>query len=170
MSPTLTALLALVLALGAPPTARESGGHGGAARPAPPLAAAHDAHAPLRTPPHGVPPLLDASGAVRPPLPEAVPRERPLRTRAGLYATREQAEDLDGDLRGDVIWVELACDGPAAIEQALDKVQTARDAHALGADAPVLLSAEAPGCRHVAAWLADRLDDLGHSRVFLLAA
>jgi hypothetical protein len=132
--------------------------------------APESAHAPLRTPPHGVQALIGANGAALPPLPEAVPRERSHRTRAGLYATREQAEDLDGDRAGEVIWLELACDGPSAIEQAQDTVATERDARALERDTPVLLSAQADACRASAAWLADRLDDLGHSRVFLVTA
>jgi hypothetical protein len=110
-------------------------------------------------------PLLDEHGRPRAPHPEAVPAYGTQFTRAGHYALRHQAEMLDAARRGDVVWVDVECCALDAAQNALDVAAGLFAAHDLPPDAPVFVTGRDLS---LAAWVADRLDERGHSRVFLV--
>jgi hypothetical protein len=107
------------------------------------------------------PPLLGADGTPQPALPHAVPADPRARTQAALYATREQAQALDADLDGAVIWLDAA----GELQPAIDRAEELRTRRHLGLDAPVFITGTAPAR---AAWVADRLTDDGYTQVFLV--
>jgi hypothetical protein len=110
-------------------------------------------------------PLLGADGQPQPALPEAVPSNPRERTRAALYATREQAQALDAERRGAVIWVEADCCDENAVAFALDLADGLRTGKHLGFDAPVFVTGEN---LQMAALIVDRLAEEGHTRVFMV--
>jgi hypothetical protein len=113
----------------------------------------------------GVSPLLDADGQPQPALPEAVPTNPRERTHVALYATREQAQALDAERRGAVIWVEADCCDDNAVAFALDLADGLRTGKQLGFDAPVFVTGEN---LQMAALIVDRLAEEGHTRVFMV--
>jgi hypothetical protein len=110
-------------------------------------------------------PLLDADGKPQPALPEAVPTNPRERTHVALYATLEQAQALDAERRGAVIWVEADCCDENAVAFALDLADGLRTGKHLGFDAPVFVTGEN---LQMAALIVDRLTEEGHSRVFMV--
>ncbi len=110
-------------------------------------------------------PLLGADGKPQPALPEAVPSNPRERTHVALYATREQAQALDAERRGAVIWVEADCCDENAVAFALDLADGLRTGKQLGFDAPVFVIGDN---LQMAALIVDRLTEEGHSRVFMV--
>ena len=110
-------------------------------------------------------PLLDADGKPQPALREAVPSNPRERTRVALYATREQAQALDAERRGAVIWVEADCCDENAVAFALDLADGLRTGKQLGFDAPVFVTGDN---LQMAALIVDRLTEEGHTRVFMV--
>jgi hypothetical protein len=110
-------------------------------------------------------PLLDANGKPQPALPEAVPSNPRERTHVALYATREQAQALDAERRGAVIWVEADCCDENAVAFALDLADGLRTGKHLGFDAPVFVTGEN---LQMSALIVDRLAEEGHTRVFMV--
>jgi hypothetical protein len=96
----------------------------------------------------------------------ASPHERP-QTRVGLYATRDQAEDIDGMMDGEVVWISLECCAADAVERALGTTYGLVAALDLPPDAPVFVDGEHADPVQTAR-LADRLSDGGLTRVFVL--
>jgi hypothetical protein len=162
----------LLLALGAAlPAARDAPGpvHGAAALRAAadpaPQAATHDAARRGGAAPGRAPFLLSPFGHMPPPPPDLLPADPAARTRSGLYATRQQADDLDGQLGGAVVWVDVEGRDAVLIERALGVVHGLVAAKDLGADAPVFVTAaDLPA----AARVVDRLSAQGLTRVFLI--
>ncbi len=113
----------------------------------------------------GVSPLLGADGQPQPALPEAEPTNPRERTHVALYATREQAQALDAERRGAVIWVEADCCDENAVAFALDLADGLRTGKQLGFDAPVFVTGEN---LQMAALIVDRLTEEGHTRVFMV--
>lgn len=125
--------------------------------------AARDAQAALSAvPPSG---LIDDHGGVRPSLPEAVPADPGARTRAGRYALLEQAKALDFERRGDVVWLDVACCGLDAADTYVGIAQGLRAAADVSSDAPVLVKGSD---LRLAAFVANRLEEQGERRVFLV--
>ena len=110
-------------------------------------------------------PLLGADGQPQPALPEAVPSNPRERSRVALYATREQAQALDAERRGAVIWVEADCCDENAVAFALDLADGLRTGKHLGFDAPVFVTGDN---LQMAALIVDRLTEEGHTRVFMV--
>lgn len=110
-------------------------------------------------------PLLGADGKPQPALPEAVPSNPRERTHVALYATREQAQALDAERHGAVIWVEADCCDENAVAFALDLADGLRSGKHLGFDAPVFVTGEN---LQMAVLIVDRLAEEGHTRVFLV--
>lgn len=109
--------------------------------------------------------LLSPFGHMPPAPPESLPADPAVRTRSGLYATRQQADDLDGQLGGAVVWVDVDGASAALIERALGHVHGLLAAKDLGADAPVFVTASDLAA---AARLVDELSEQGLTRVFLI--
>jgi hypothetical protein len=110
-------------------------------------------------------PLLGADGKPQPALPQAVPSNPRERTHVALYATREQAQALEAERRGAVIWVEADCCDENAVAFALDLADGLRTGKHLGFDAPVFVTGEN---LQMGALIVDRLTEEGHTRVFLV--
>jgi hypothetical protein len=111
------------------------------------------------------PPLLGADGTPQPALPQAVPADPGARTQAALYATREQAQALEADLDGAVIWFDIDGWDDGAIGEAIERADSLRTRRHLALDAPVFIT----GRRlHRAALVADRLTNDGYTQVFLV--
>jgi hypothetical protein len=94
-----------------------------------------------------------------------VPSDPLERTQAALYATREQAQALDGDLEGATLWIEVDCCDEAAFADAVSRADRELDARHLGLDTPVFVSGAQP---QWAAVVADRLTAEGYLQVFLV--
>jgi hypothetical protein len=105
--------------------------------------------------------LLSPFGAMPPPPPEAVAR-----TRRGLYSTQQQAEALERQLGGDVVWIDVDCCIGGAVERAQGQVAGLMAAQNLPADAPVFVTGAEPA---LAARAVDALSDEGLTRVFLVS-
>jgi hypothetical protein len=128
-------------------------------------AASGDAARRAQAAPGRAPLLLSPFGHLPAPPAESLPADSAVRTRSGLYATRQQADDLDGQFGGAAVWVDVACCGAEAIAVAQGHVAGMMAAHDLAGDAPVfVLGANL----HAAALLADRLSDQRLTRVFLI--
>jgi hypothetical protein len=112
-----------------------------------------------------LPPLLGADGTPQPALPQAVPANPSERTRTALYATRAQAQALEGEFDGAVIWVETGCCDESAVGVALDHVEELRTGKHLALDAPVFITGKN---LQLAALVVDRLSDDGYEQVFLV--
>jgi hypothetical protein len=110
-------------------------------------------------------PLLGADGQPQAALPEAVPSNPRERTHVALYATREQAQALDAERRGAVIWVEADCCDENAVAFALDLADGLRTGKHLGFDAPVFVTGDN---LQMSALIVDRLTEEGHTRVFMV--
>jgi len=111
------------------------------------------------------PGLIADDGSLRPSLPEAVPADPGARTRAAHYALHDQAITLDFERRGDVVWVDVACCSLDAADTTLGIVQGLRAAADVSPDAPVLLKS---ADLRLAAFVANRLEEQGERRVFLV--
>jgi hypothetical protein len=163
---------ALTLALGAALSAADNAAglvHGAAALrsvadPAA-LAASGEAARRAQAAPGRAPFLLSPFGHVPPPAPESLPADAGVRTRSGAYVTREQADTLAGELRGDVVWLDVACCGSAGLEQAQGHVAGMLAAYSLADDAPVFVSGANLAA---AAQVVDRLSEQGLTRVYLV--
>jgi hypothetical protein len=110
-------------------------------------------------------PLLGADGTPQPALPQAVPADPRARTRVALYATHAQAQALEAELDGAVIWVEAGCCGESAVSAAMDRTDELRTGRNLALDAPVFITGKN---LQLAAMVVDRLTDEGHTEVFLV--
>jgi hypothetical protein len=109
--------------------------------------------------------LLSPFGHVLPPAPELLPADDSVRTRSGAYITRGQADALAGELRGDVVWVDVGCCGESAIDTAQGHVAGMMAADNLADDAPVFVSGADLAA---AATVVDRLSEQRLTRVFLV--
>jgi hypothetical protein len=121
--------------------------------------------APAKTRAARLPPLLGADGTPQPALPQAVPTDVRERTRNALYATRAQAHALEAGLDGAVIWIETGCCDERAVAGALERTDGLRAGKHLALDAPVFVTG---ADLKLAAVVADRLADEGHTLVFLV--
>jgi hypothetical protein len=109
--------------------------------------------------------LLAPFGHVPPPEPESLPADARVRTRNGAYLTREQADALADELRGEVVWVDVGCCGSAARDVAQGHVAGMLRAADIADDAPVFVS----GADLAAATaVVDRLSEQRLTRVFLV--
>jgi hypothetical protein len=109
--------------------------------------------------------LLSPFGHLPPHAPESLPADASVRTRSGAYVTREQADTLARELRGDVVWVDVDCCGESAIDTAQGHVAGMLAANNLADDAAVFVS----GANLAdAARLVDRLNEQPLTRVFLV--
>lgn len=110
-------------------------------------------------------PLLGADGTPQPALPHAVPADPRERTRVALYATRTQAQALEAEFDGAVIWVDTGCCGESAVSAAIDRTDELRMGKRLALDAPVFVTGRN---LHLAATVVDQLSDDGYEQVFLV--
>jgi poly(3-hydroxybutyrate) depolymerase len=110
-------------------------------------------------------PLLGADGTPQPALPQAVPADPRARTRVALYAIRAQAQALEAELDGAVLWVEAGCCDESAVSAAIDRTDELRIDKHLALDAPVFITGKN---LQLAALLVDRLTDEGYEQVFLV--
>lgn len=110
-------------------------------------------------------PLLADDGSVLAAAPDSVPMDHGAHTRSGLYAQREQALQLERQLRSDVVWVPVECCGTEGADLAVLIAYGMQAAHDLPASAPVFVSG---ADLRLAASVANRLADGGMSRVFLV--
>ena len=110
-------------------------------------------------------PLLADDGTVLAAEPNSVPMDHGAHTRKGLYAQREQALQLERQLRGDVVWVDVQCCGTEGADLAVYIAYGVQAAHNLPASAPVFVSG---ADQRPAASVVNRLADGGMSRVFLV--
>ena len=109
--------------------------------------------------------LLADDGSVLPAGPNSVPVDYGARTRKGLYAQREQALQLERTLRGEVIWVDVACCGTEGADLGVLIAFGMQAAGNLPASVPVFVGG---ADLRLAASVVNRLADAGLSRVFLL--
>lgn len=114
-----------------------------------------------------VAPLISDEGAPMPPVPAAVPADTGARTRAGHYATEQQARALEAQLGSAVVRTDTdtATDDLTAVELAVLMVYGQQDAHGLDRDTPILVRGRD---LRLAAAAANRLDEHGYTRVFLV--
>jgi hypothetical protein len=110
-------------------------------------------------------PLLGSDGTPQPALPYAVPVDPRERTRVALYATREQAQALEAEVDGAVIWIETGCCDESAVSHALELVDAQNSSRNLPLDAPIFVSGKN---LQLAALVVDRLSDVGYMQVFLV--
>jgi poly(3-hydroxybutyrate) depolymerase len=110
-------------------------------------------------------PLLGADGTPQPALPQAVPADPRARTQVALYATRDQAQALEAELGGAVIWVEAGCCDGGAVSSAVEHTEALRTERHLGLDAPVFITGSH---LHLAALVVNRLSEEGYEQVFLV--
>jgi hypothetical protein len=113
-------------------------------------------------------PLIDEEGNVMPSDPSAVPVDPGAQTRARRYATAAQAEQLEHAMGGHVISIEVGNDADAAqaVDLAVMYAYVLETVQKVGNDAPVLV--RGTDLRR-AATLANRLQEHGYSRVFLVS-
>lgn len=115
-----------------------------------------------------VAPLRDDEGRVLLTDSAAVPADPGARTRSERYATAAQAAQLEAAM-GNLaipITVDPGADAAGAVEVATGIVQGMQAAHDLGSDAPVLVRGSD---LRLAATLANRLEEVGFSQVFLVS-
>ena len=110
-------------------------------------------------------PLLADDGTVLAAEPNSVPLDHGAHTHKGLYAEREQALQLERQLRGDVVWVPVECCGTEGADLAVYIAYGMQAAHNLPVSAPVFVSG---ADLRLAASVVNRLADSGMSRVFLV--
>ncbi len=129
------------------------------------LTASSEAARRAKAEPGRAPFLLSPFGHMPPPELDPLPTDPAARTRSGLYATRSQAEELEGLLGGDAVWVDVDGRSEVLIDRALGHVYGLLAAKDLGADAPVFVTATD---QVAAARLVDQLSEQGLTRVFLV--
>lgn len=110
-------------------------------------------------------PLLAGDGTLLAAEPSNVPLDHGAHTQRGLYAQREQALQLERQLRGDVVWVPVECCGTEGADLAVYIAYGVQAAHNLPDSAPVFVSG---ADLRLAASVVNRLADGGMSRVFLV--
>ncbi len=97
--------------------------------------------------------------------PESLPDEPAMRTRNNLYATRQEADEMDAAAGGETVWIGVECCGAAALDQAYGIAVGIVAANDLADDVPVFV---AGADLRQAAKLVDQLSDRGMTRVFLV--
>jgi hypothetical protein len=112
-----------------------------------------------------LPSLIADDGTLPTSLAEAVPADLGARTRSGRYALHAQATALDFERRGDVVWVDAGCCAFDAADTAVGIVHGLRAAADVSPDAPVLVKGTD---LRLAAFVANRLEEEGERRVFLV--
>jgi hypothetical protein len=127
-----------------------------------------DAPAESRAIPLTIAPLIDDEGNVMPSDPSAVPADPGAQTRARMYATAAQADQLEHALKARVISVDVGneADAAQAVDMAVMFAHGLQAVQNVGNDAPVLV--RGADLRR-AATVANRLQEHGYSRVFLVA-
>lgn len=109
--------------------------------------------------------LLDDDGSVMPSAPASVPADAGARTRAGLYASSEQAAALERALGDDLIRVDVECCGRDGVDQAMGIAYGVQAASNLPNSVPVLVrSADL----RLGAVAANSLLDAGYPKVWLV--
>lgn len=108
-------------------------------------------------------PLLDDEGQLMPTL--VVPADAWVRTRAGHYATPEQAQALQRALGAQMLDVDVDTAGGGNPELAVQIAWGVQAAEGLDSAAPVLVHASDP---RLAADAAERLSLAGHQRVIVV--
>lgn len=111
--------------------------------------------------------LLADDGTVNASNPAATPADPGARTRAGRYASAEQARRLEERLGAGVISTDTdtATDDITAVDLAVMMVWGQQAAHGLDQHTPVLVRGRN---LRLAAAAAERLSEQGHTRVFLV--
>jgi hypothetical protein len=121
-----------------------------------------------RATPLTIAPLIDDEGNVMPTDPSAVPADPGAQTRARMYATAAQADQLEHAMKTRVISVDVGNepDAAQAVDMAVMFAHGLQAVQNVGNDAPVLV--RGADLRR-AATVANRLQEHGYSRVFLVA-
>ena len=121
-----------------------------------------------RAVPLTIAPLIDDEGNVMPTDPRAVPADPGAQTRARMYATAAQADQLEHAMKTRVISIEVGNDADAAqaVDMAVMFTHGLQAVQNVGNDAPVMVRGS--DLRR-AATVANRLQEHGYSRVFLVA-
>jgi hypothetical protein len=121
-----------------------------------------------RAVPLTITPLIDDEGNVMPTDPTAVPADPGAQTRARMYATAAQADQLEHAMKTRVISIEVGNDADAAqaVDMAVMFTHGLQAVQNVGNDAPVMVRGS--DLRR-AATVANRLQEHGYSRVFLVA-
>ena len=110
-------------------------------------------------------PLMDGHAELVAAAAGSAPADPGAHTRTGLYAQRAQALQLERTLRGDVIWVDVACCGTEGADLGVLIAFGMQAAGNLPPSVPVFVSG---ADLRLAASVVNRLADAGFSRVFLL--
>jgi hypothetical protein len=126
------------------------------------------AAAEARAMPLTIAPLIDDDGNVMPTDPTAVPADPGAQTRARMYATAAQADQLEHAMKTRVISIEVGNepDAAQAVDMAVMFAHGLQAVQNVGNDAPVLV--RGADLRR-AATVVNRLQEHGYSRVFLVA-
>jgi hypothetical protein len=121
-----------------------------------------------RATPLTIAPLIDDDGNVMPTDPTAVPADPGAQTRARMYATAAQADQLKHAMKTRVISVDVGNepDAAQAVDMAVMFAHGLQAVQNVGNDAPVMV--RGADLRR-AATVANRLQEHGYSRVFLVA-
>lgn len=159
---TLPLLTALLAACGGTDMPSETAGADPQAKVAA-VGALSERTAPLATSP--LPPLLADDGSVMPSAPQAVPADTGARTRAGRYASADQAGQLERAMAASLVRVTVRGSGAAAVEEGAGLVYGMLAAMNLPDTAPVLV--EGADLRAAAA-LVDRLAANGVTNTWLV--
>jgi hypothetical protein len=96
---------------------------------------------------------------------DAEPIDHAARTRAGLYVRRADAERIDRELHGQVIWLDATCCTDEEIELVAMLAYGEQAARNLGADAPLFVTG---ADQRLAARLVNRLWDAGLRTAYLV--
>lgn len=110
-------------------------------------------------------PLIDDDGLRMPSAPQLVPADPGARTRARLYASTVQAEQLERALADGLVTVNAECCGAEGVELAVGIAHGIQAAHNLSNRAPFLVRGK--DLRQAAA-VANRLQEAGHENVWLV--
>lgn len=113
-----------------------------------------------------VSPLLADDGSILPSDPAAVPADPGARTRAGLYATASQGEQLTHALQDRLVRVAVACCSPELVDEAVNTAWGVQETANLPPETPFLVLG--PDARLNAA-AAERLAESGATRVWVVA-
>lgn len=109
--------------------------------------------------------LIDDQGLMTPGSPQSIPQDPGARTRSGHYATAQQADALESALGDGVVRVNIDCCGFEGAEQAVMVAWGVQAAHDLDRHAPILVRG---ADLRLAASVVNRLEEAGHSRVWLV--
>lgn len=112
----------------------------------------------------GTSPLFDDEGRLQAPPPAPQPERADAATGIGRQTTRARAETIDQVLAGGVTWIDAGC--CSSVDEAAGLAVALVVAHDLDADAPVFVTGADP---RQASAVADRLDQHGYTRVFVVA-